>query len=143
MDLQRLVIAAPQMGVELSPIDIQNIGASLANLPPGSISLLDILYNIKHFGVTTTVNYINNNRSLAGTSNFVFNQPALSSVNDDYKTSIELALYQPRFMKTDIQCKNPKCRAKTVQYKRVQIRAGDEGSSIIYDCMTCGDQWTQ
>ena len=39
----------------------------------------------------------------------------------------------------DIKC--PKCKSDQVYEKAVQLRSADEVSSLIYECLTCGNKW--
>lgn len=141
MDVQTLQTAARYMGFSLASEDAIVLQALVNSLPTGSISMMDVLYTIQHYTINVLLTYIEANKQLIGTNDFIFNQPALEEVNRKYTNFIEMSLYQSKPVKSDIPCINPTCRKQTVTYERIQIRSGDEGQSISFTCTSCGKNW--
>ena len=63
--------------------------------------------------------------------------------NDDYWA--EYTPVQPEAVDTIEQqfVKCPKCESRKIRIIVQQLRGGDEGSSVIYNCQSCNKQWIE
>ncbi|KAE8351704.1 transcription factor S-II-domain-containing protein [Aspergillus coremiiformis] len=43
--------------------------------------------------------------------------------------------------KIEVEC--AKCLGRDVVYSQVQLRSADEGSTIFYTCLKCGERWRE
>ena len=146
MDAQTLQTTGQYMGFTMTNEDaltllavinvITNSAVQIATIP-----VMDLLYTVQHFGIQALLHFIENNKHLIGTNEFIFNQPALEEINRKYENFIEMSLYKSKPVKSDMICINTHCKKQTVEYERIQIRSGDEGTSISFTCTSCGKNW--
>ena len=49
--------------------------------------------------------------------------------------------YEAKEVATTSHFKCSKCKKREVTYVEVQLRAGDEGSTLLFTCQSCGHKW--
>lgn len=82
-------------------------------------------------------------RSCKNRKEILFNQ--ISMLESQIEFEFEIAAFEllkdNAVERKDIQCS--KCGQNKIEIRKVQLRRADEGTTILYHCVNCGNRWTR
>ena len=101
--------------------------------------IYEVVGMIMQLGFEETYRYLSS-RPWRTAKEIVRENPLLKKYRDAVRRNLLLAKYKPRLTETLNPCK--KCGGPTLSDTR-QTRGGDEGSSVIIQCLACNIVWKE